>query len=738
MLKSYFYALNFEERGMIPMLKFKLHVAVTFLCAVLFYCCAGKDQGLGYSVSKHTINVEFDVERNSLNVIDTLTLTYSKSCKSLFFILNENLNVQSVKAGEQEFDFSLMPGSRIYEIMAGKVYQDTSRYTKAQLLKIDLTKTLYPTKLSIRYSGALFDSTQNAHFSHVKIANLPTSVIGQEGIYLGSESYWYPFVPEEVSEYSVRAVTPKPFEVVSQGVLKERKVENELIYTWYEETHPIPIFTLSAGNYQVDTKQEGDIKINTYFYPQSRHLSQKYLEAGAHYVREYSELFGPYPYKQLSITENFFPVGLSMPSYILLGSNVLRLPFIVDSSLPHMICSSWWGNGVFVDYARGNWADGLVTYCADYYKQELEDAVAAREYRYEMLKEYKSFASQKNKQRLSEFIYRTTTVSRVIGYDKAAMVFHQLRKMVGDSIFFNALKSFYTEHCYRLASWHDLQRCFEKNSDTNLNWFFSQWLDQSGAPLINIGDVQWKEIDGGVSVDIKILQATDDFKLLVPITIKTVNAEINKSVWVNGLSGSLSLVCDEKPELIILDPDYDLFRELLPWEIMPSFGTVIGDVSRKVVLPTGTTPEIRSAYEVLARKLVPNPSAMIDDTVATMDDVGTCSLFILGGPEENSLYGWASSNLSEEIQVTTANIKLNNKNFDSDRIVGMFAIDHPTDLTRSVVLITGKNIESISLCDSKIEYYSNCGYFVFNRSKVFEQGKWPHYGLAKFHVQEPL
>ena len=716
------------------MLKFKLHVAVTFICAVLLYSCAGKDRDLDYSITKHTIDVQFDVERNTLNVIDTLTLTYSKSCKSLFFILNEKLNVQSVKAGEHEFDFSLLPGSRIYEIMSSRVLRDTSRYNNAQLLKIDLTKTLNPSKLSIHYSGVLFDSTQNTHFSHVKISNLPTSIIGREGIYLGADSYWYPFVPEELSEYSVRAVTPTPFEVVSQGVLKDREVKDALTYTWYEEKHPIPIFTLSAGNYQVDTKKEGDIKINTYFYPQSRHLSKKYLEAGARYIREYSELFGPYPYKQLTITENFFPSGLSMPSYILIGSSVLRLPFIIDSSLPHMICSSWWGNGVFIDYTRGSWAQGLVTYCADYYKQESEDSVAAREYRYEMLKDYKSFASRQNEKPLNEFIDRTTTVSRVIGYDKAAMVYHQLRKMVGDSIFFHSLKSFYSEYCYKQASWNDLQRYFEENNDSNLNWFFDQWLDQSGAPLINIGDVEWEEKGGRVFVEVEILQATDDFKLLVPITMKVADTDINEKVWVDGLYGSISLTCDEKPESITLDPDYDLFRQLLPYEISPSFASVMGDASRKVVLPSNTTPKIRAAYEDLAKELAIEPVAVIDDTAATADDVRTSALFVLGGPKENILYGWAASNLPEDIEVTTANIKFKNKYFNTNRIVGMFATDHPTDLTKSVVLITGKDFEAISQCDFKIEFYRNFGYLLFNKRDMLEGGKWPNNGLAKIRV----
>jgi hypothetical protein len=54
-----------------------------------------------------------------------------------------------------------------------------------------------------------------------------------------------------------------------------------------------------------------------------------------------------------------------MPSFTLLGSRVIRLPFILYSSYPHEILHNWWGNSVYVDYARGNWSEGLTSYLAE-------------------------------------------------------------------------------------------------------------------------------------------------------------------------------------------------------------------------------------------------------------------------------------------------------------------------------------------------------------------------------------
>ena len=64
--------------------------------------------------------------------------------------------------------------------------------------------------------------------------------------------------------------------------------------------------------------------------------------------------------------ENFWETGYGMPSFTLLGQQVIRFPFILHSSYPHEILHNWWGNGVFVDYAGGNWCEGLTAYLADH------------------------------------------------------------------------------------------------------------------------------------------------------------------------------------------------------------------------------------------------------------------------------------------------------------------------------------------------------------------------------------
>ena len=103
----------------------------------------------------------------------------------------------------------------------------------------------------------------------------------------------------------------------------------------------------------------------------------------------YRGLIGPYPYGKFALVENFWETGYGMPSYTLLGPQVIRFPFILTSSYPHEILHNWWGNSVFVDYASGNWCEGLTAYMADHLIQEQRGQ--GEEYRRDTLQKYRSY-----------------------------------------------------------------------------------------------------------------------------------------------------------------------------------------------------------------------------------------------------------------------------------------------------------------------------------------------------------
>src|SRR5262249_30790533 len=265
------------------------------------------------------------------------------------------------------------------------------------------------------------------------------------------------------------------------GRLLSERVDENTYRAQFEADHPAEGLELIAGPYAVEQRQSGAVALRTYFHPEIAELSSGYLDAAAGYVSRYSQAVGAYPYAGFSIASSPLPTGFGMPSLTYLGIDVLRLPFIRTTSLGHEVLHNWWGNGVYVDWQRGNWCEGLTTFMADYaYKEDAGEA-AAREMRLAWLRDFAALPAERDRP-LREFTARTPDASQIVGYDKAAFLFLMLRDELSPPVFQAAIQRFYTEHRFRRASWSELEQAFERTSQRDLRAFFAQWLDRRGAP----------------------------------------------------------------------------------------------------------------------------------------------------------------------------------------------------------------------------------------------------------------
>ena len=174
----------------------------------------------------------------------------------------------------------------------------------------------------------------------------------------------------------------------------------------------------------------GNISTSVFLRGADPALADQYLGAIGEYVDMYSRLLGPYPYDKFAVVENTWESGYGMPSFTLLGPKVMRFPFILHTSLPHEILHNWWGNGVYVDYAHGNWSEGLTAYLADHLLRE--QAGEGVGYRRNALLRYSNYVSAGNDFPLRDFQGRHNEATQAVGYDKALMVFHMLRMQLGD------------------------------------------------------------------------------------------------------------------------------------------------------------------------------------------------------------------------------------------------------------------------------------------------------------------
>jgi aminopeptidase N len=435
--------------------------------------------------------------------------------------------------------------------------------------------------LEIVYDGA---------FPAAGIRNAPgesaDNIISEHAISLTGD--WYPR-PEGLTTYRLSAFFPGSFQAVSEADHIEPAANGGVVFFF---DHPVDRLTLVASDgYNVVEEKFGDISLYAYFFKEEAGLAKQYIEYAKKYLTLYTEMIGPYPYRRFSIVENVLPTGYSMPTFTLLGRDIVRLPFIVETSLGHEILHQWFGNSVYINFDKGNWAEGLTTYMADYYYEEQKGN--GTDYRKQVLIDYQSYVDKDNVFPLRAFLGRTDSSSKAVGYGKAAMLFHMLKKRVGDDRFQQALRDFVERNSFRKASWDDIRSSFEKASGTGLGDFFAQWLDRTPIAELEAGSAIVRQSVDGYKIMFELRQKNKPFTLVVPVTVYAAGQKETLPSHVDKTKNDISLYSRELPDRVVIDEDYDIMRRLSHEEFPPVIARLLGDKGTVLVLPTSK----KDAYE---------------------------------------------------------------------------------------------------------------------------------------------
>ncbi|MDX1812308.1 MAG: M1 family aminopeptidase, partial [Gammaproteobacteria bacterium] len=420
--------------------------------------------------AEETIHHEFIVElmpaTHKINVMDTIHFSKQQMQQvqkdGASFILH---------AGEQPV---LQTGNlKLEEVaMSGDELSQYSVPVKKYKVSGQFAKPLFTVKYEREIAHNLNEIKQGT-------AETP-GLIDDIGVYLAGESAWYPRFNNELVTFTLSVKLPVKWSSVSQGARIYQ--ENEAQYhldTWQEKSPQDDIY-LVAYSFAENSMRVGDVEVMTFLRTPDEALSQRYLGISSQYISMYETLLGKFPYSKFALVENFWESGYGMPSFTLLGESVVRLPFIIYTSYPHELLHNYWGNSVYVDYSQGNWSEGLTTYLADYLLKEQRGQGA--NYRRGVLQKYTNFTQNGGDFALDKFIARKDQASEAIGYGKTMMLFHMLRRSLGDKKFIEGLRKLYADYQFKFAAFSDIEKIYSELSHTDMHDFFSQWIERVGAP----------------------------------------------------------------------------------------------------------------------------------------------------------------------------------------------------------------------------------------------------------------
>jgi aminopeptidase N len=473
--------------------------------------------------------------------------------------------------------------------------------SKADMERFRLTHT-GSGALTIGYGGRIRHALEDIQQSLGRSRQWSPGTISPDGAVLDGTSGWYPRVESTMQRFSLKVTVPEGWLAVSQGAGPHTRdgPQGTSTVSWRED-HPQEDIYLVAGSYTLYRKTTPVAEAQAFLRGPDDRLAGPYLDAAGKYLGLYSALIGPYAYAKFALVENFWETGYGMPSFTLLGPQVIRLPFIIHTSYPHEILHNWWGNGVYVDYASGNWSEGLTAYMADHLMKEQQGKGPA--YRRDTLKNYADYVREGKDFPIRAFRSRHSSASQAVGYGKSLMVFNMLRRDLGDKTFVRALRRFYRENRFRAASFGDLRRAFETESGRSLERFFREWVGRTGAPAIALRDLSQEPSGDGYRLRGRLVQTQKaaPFPLEVPLVVHlSGGGTLAQQIPLNAREAAFDLQLGTKAVRVDADPRFDLFRRLEPGESPATLSGIFGGERGLIVLPANAPSALADAYRALA------------------------------------------------------------------------------------------------------------------------------------------
>jgi aminopeptidase N len=667
----------------------------------------------------HTLKVELTPETHRLTATDVLQLPKSLFNQTpLSFALNAHLTIDRVAINGQSVTVSKIPENHSAKPTST---QWMIEYPSSSLTQSDALPTL-----TIVYHGHIDGSpTESGGLRFVR-PDKTNGHIGPEGIYLTSETFWYPTWEQHLVTFDLTLTLPADWQAITQGQETNQSVTGEQRTSQWRIQSPTEALTVAANHFVIQKNPWRDIQLATYLFPDEAPLAQQYLDATASYLDLYTKLLGPYPFTQFAVVENFFPSGLGMPSFTLLGQRIVQRGYTQPYSLGHEIVHSWLGNSVFNDFAKGNWVEGLTTYLSNYYYDEVTgNHEAATKTRRRMMDEYNLYATPEKDYPIRQFHHKETRIDNAVGYQKTALVFHMLRQELGDETFFKGIRQIIQKGTGHYIEWEDLKRMFSDVAKQDLTEFFKQWIEQPGAPSITLHNLSVRPDplrSGQSMVSGTISQKGTIFTLPLPIQANLQDGStFATTLKLNQAKQSFTLHVPGTPTSVTLDPEHHWLLRLQREQLSPMLNGWDTD-TRRILVHAKTASKNEKASLLALMQRIQGQTDIETHQADSPAITEAASYLIIGTPARQLLESKTLQACNKHVQIESGRTTILDQVFEGPNMAFLITCPHPNFSNHTVSLFFGHSHEAVTPVARLLFFYGWDSYLVFEQGKVVARG----------------
>lgn len=286
--------------------------------------------------------------------------------------------------------------------------------------------------------------------------------------------------PADKATYDITVSVPSPRVGIANGQLLSRTETDGVTTTRWSMEQPMASYlaTIATGEYSL-TEAVSDSGVPlSYWVPvgeEDRVDAEAGISEAARGLAWLEERLGPYPFDSLGFLFVESDSGMETQGMVTLGMNEYTTSTPV---LVHEIAHHWWGDLLGPDTWRDLWMnEGMVMYLQGVWQAQEEP------YTLEQLMDFwAEDEPQMRRESGPPADYDPATFGEGNAYYSGALMWHEVRGLLGDPLFWELVREWPRSRPYGTASYDDVVAWWSTESGRDLGPVFDAWLLGETSP----------------------------------------------------------------------------------------------------------------------------------------------------------------------------------------------------------------------------------------------------------------